>query len=78
MVAATDPARPRERRPSAFALGVSTLFALYLLLAALAVVQGRINHDEGGCLYAARRVLEGDLPYRDFACFQAPLLPADR
>ena len=75
MVAATDPAEPRERRPSAFALGVSALFALFLLLAAGAVVQGRINHDEGWYLYAAGRVLEGALPYRDFAYFQAPLLP---
>ncbi len=75
MVAATDSAEPRERRPSAFALGVSALFALYLLLAALAVVQGRINHDEGWYLYAAQRVLVGELPYRDFAYFQAPLLP---
>ena len=75
MVAAADPAEPRERRPSAFALGVSALFALFLLLAAGAVVQGRINHDEGWYLYAAGRVLEGALPYRDFAYFQAPLLP---
>jgi 4-amino-4-deoxy-L-arabinose transferase-like glycosyltransferase len=75
VVAPTDPAHPRARRPSAFALGVSALFALYLVLAVLAVVQGRINHDEGWYLYAAGRVLEGELPYRDFAYFQAPLLP---
>ncbi len=77
MVAHPDSADPRRPRPPRFASGVWALFALYLLLAALAVVQGRINHEEGWYLYAARRVLEGALPYRDFAYFPAPLLPAD-
>ncbi len=43
--------------------------SLYFLL------YGRTNHDEGWYLYAARLVLEGQLPYRDFPFYQAPLLP---
>lgn len=36
---------------------------------------GELNQDEGWYLYAARLVSEGQLPYRDFAFTQAPLLP---
>ncbi len=43
-------------------------------LAASFVTRGRINHDEGWALYAAQRLLEGELPYRDFPFYQAPLL----
>lgn len=36
---------------------------------------GRLNHDEGWYLYAARLVYEGQWLYRDFPFYQAPLLP---
>lgn len=39
------------------------------------LVLGELNQDEGWYLYAARLVSEGQLPYRDFAFTQAPLLP---
>jgi hypothetical protein len=58
-----------------FALAVVGLFAVYVAVALYFVWFGRINHDEGWYLYASRLVYEGSLPYRDFAYFQAPLLP---
>ena len=36
---------------------------------------GQINADEGWYLYASKLALEGELPYRDFAYTQMPLLP---
>lgn len=58
-----------------FALAVAALFVVYLVRALHLVHAGRVNQDEGWYLYAARLVYEGRLPYRDFAFFQAPLLP---
>jgi hypothetical protein len=49
--------------------------ALYLVLALVYVLAGRLNADEGWYLYAAQLVFEGDIPYRDFAYTQTPLLP---
>jgi hypothetical protein len=46
-----------------------------LLVALHFVRAGNLNQDEGWYLYAAGLVYEGLLPYRDFAFFQAPLLP---
>jgi hypothetical protein len=48
---------------------------LYALLSAVFVFRGRLNHDEGWYLYAARLVWRGDLPFRDFAFTQMPLMP---
>jgi len=36
---------------------------------------GNLNQDEGWYLYAARLVSQGQMPYRDFAFTQAPVLP---
>ena len=36
---------------------------------------GQVNADEGWYLYASKLALEGELPYRDFAYTQMPLLP---
>lgn len=59
-----------------------TQTALILLAAlgwiALAVANlffGELNQDEGWYLYAARLVSEGQLPFRDFAFTQGPMLP---
>ncbi len=49
-------------------LGMAALVLANLFL-------GNLNQDEGWYLYAARLVAQGQLPYRDFAFTQAPLLP---
>lgn len=49
--------------------------AVYALVALAYLVRGRINFDEGWYLYAARLVYGGEIPYRDFAYTQTPLLP---
>jgi hypothetical protein len=36
---------------------------------------GQVNSDEGWYLYASKLVFQGQLPYRDFAYTQMPLLP---
>ncbi|MEN8158822.1 MAG: hypothetical protein ABFS41_01980 [Myxococcota bacterium] len=58
-----------------FRVGVTALFLLYVAAAGTFAYGGRINQDEGWYLYAAGLVYDGWLPYRDFAFFQAPLLP---
>lgn len=44
-------------------------------LAAIAFWWAPLNQDEGWYLMAARRVSQGQMPYRDFAFTQAPLFP---
>jgi hypothetical protein len=51
------------------------VFALLAAAVILASIVGRPNADEGWYLHAGRRVLNGDLLYRDFAFTQAPVLP---
>ena len=63
----------RSRR--VFWLTSTALAVAYLALGADFVHFGHINHDEGWYLYASRLVYDGSLPYRDFAFFQAPVLP---
>ncbi|HEY8490506.1 MAG TPA: hypothetical protein VIO14_05895 [Dehalococcoidia bacterium] len=48
---------------------------LYLCLGLAYLVLGQPNADEGWYLYAGRLALRGELPYRDFAYTQMPLLP---
>ena len=55
-------------------LGIAALAALALTGANLAL--GDLNQDEGWYLYAARLVAEGQMPYRDFAFMQGPVMPA--
>jgi hypothetical protein len=47
----------------------------YLAVSLLYVFAGRIHVDEGAYLYAANRVMEGELPYRDFFFLQPPVYP---
>ena len=61
-------------KPHLTALWAAALL-LAILLAAANLFLGDLNQDEGWYLYAARMVAEGQLPYRDFAFTQAPLMP---
>ena len=49
--------------------------AAALVLGAAAVGLGGLNQDEGWYLYAANLVAEGQMPYRDFAFTQGPVMP---
>jgi 4-amino-4-deoxy-L-arabinose transferase-like glycosyltransferase len=53
----------------------ATVLLLYAIHAAHWVWHGYPNVDEGFYALASREVLEGRLPYRDFAYTQAPLFP---
>lgn len=48
---------------------------VFVILGLVFLVAGRANADEGWYLYAGRLVFEGEVPYRDFAYTQTPLLP---
>lgn len=48
---------------------------VFVILSLLYLILGRANADEGWYLYASRLVIRGQLPYRDFAYTQTPLLP---
>ena len=58
---------------------VGSLFLLTLVvgcaLLGANIILGDLNQDEGWYLYAARMVRGGEMPYRDFAYTQAPVLP---
>lgn len=47
----------------------------WFALAAANLLFGELNQDEGWYLYAARLVADGQLPFRDFAFTQGPMLP---
>lgn len=49
--------------------------ALYAIMSLVFLFFGRLNIDEGWYLYAGKLVYRGELPYRDFAFTQMPLLP---
>ncbi|MEO6567120.1 MAG: hypothetical protein ABIO94_00030 [Opitutaceae bacterium] len=49
--------------------------AVHLASAAFHIFFGALNVDEGFYSLAARSVMEGEIPYRDFAYAQTPLLP---
>lgn len=48
---------------------------LFVLNSLVFIMLGRANADEGWYLYASKLVYSGQLPYRDFAFTQTPLLP---
>lgn len=64
----------RDWRWGHFAL-LLAVAVCWLVLSALNLWMGELNQDEGWYLYAAKRITEGRLPYRDFAFTQPPLLP---
>ncbi len=55
-------------------LGLGAL-VLYVALAGCNLFWGDLNQDEGWYLYAAGLVRDGQVPYRDFAFTQGPVLP---
>ncbi|MCX7853816.1 MAG: hypothetical protein N2383_13695 [Caldilineales bacterium] len=66
--------RPWWQR-SAWQLAFTGAVVSFLVTAAFLFVYREVNLDEGWYLWAARLVYEGQIPYRDFAYPQAPLLP---
>lgn len=54
-----------------FVLAAGAALSLY----GFAIWFGNLNQDEGWYLYAARRVSEGAVPYRDFFFTQGPVMP---
>ncbi len=48
---------------------------LFLAVTATFFFLGRLNSDEGWYLYASKLVYSGEIPYKDFAYTQMPLLP---
>jgi hypothetical protein len=61
--------------PSLFRIACLALPLVHLFSAAFHVYCGAMNADEGFYAIAARSVMEGDLPYRDFGYTQLPLVP---
>ena len=48
---------------------------IYVTISIVFVLYGQLNADEGWYLYSSKLVYEGQLPYKDFAFTQTPLLP---
>jgi hypothetical protein len=55
--------------------GLLVVFGLYFLLAGYYLDRSAMNADEGFYAEAARSVMAGRVPYRDFGYTQMPLLP---
>ncbi len=51
------------------------LMGLYLIISGVYLIAGKIHLDEGAYVYAARAVVQGNVPYRDFFFLQPPLHP---
>ncbi len=51
------------------------MVASWAVLSGINVWMGELNQDEGWYLYAAKLTSEGQVPYRDFAFTQPPMLP---
>ena len=70
----TDVQTERAWRAGQFVL-LLAVAACWLALSALNIWMGELNQDEGWYLNAAKLMTMGQVPYRDFAFTQAPLLP---
>ncbi|HZP59220.1 MAG TPA: hypothetical protein VFB27_02770 [Opitutaceae bacterium] len=57
------------------ALMILAAVAVYLSVASTYVENGEVNADEGFYAYASYAAMHGQIPYRDFAFTQMPLLP---
>jgi 4-amino-4-deoxy-L-arabinose transferase-like glycosyltransferase len=69
--------REQVSRIRAHALDAALVATLAMLMAEsmFFVFFAYLNRDEGWYLLSGRLALQGELPYRDFPYFQAPLLP---
>ena len=56
-------------------IGVLTAVLVHLVVVVWLMHNGTLYDDEGWYLVAARKVAQGQVPYRDFAFFQAPWHP---
>jgi len=65
----------RAARYGLVALGFVVVFGTHLTLTSYYLDSSRMGADEGIYAIAARSAMEGQLPYRDFAYTQMPLLP---
>lgn len=64
------------KKPPVFAMVlICAIMAVYCLLAFHYINHGELNADEGFYALAAKKVMAGELPYRDFGYSQTPLLP---
>ncbi len=67
---------PVQGLGKAWLLGLALVaLLLWALLGGLNLYWADLNQDEGWYLYAADLVIAGEVPYRDFAFTQGPLLP---
>ena len=64
-----------EKRVGEVALVLLLVLGVYAWLARKYVLIGRLNADEGFYCLAAKKALAGQVPYRDFAYSQMPVLP---
>ena len=69
-----DEAPGRAWRWGHLLLAVAVI-ASWAALSGINVWMGELNQDEGWYLYAAKQMAEGQIPYRDFAFTQPPMLP---
>ena len=65
----------RISRIALICLGFAVVFGLHLGLFSYYLDHGRMSADEGFYAIAARKVMDGEIPYRDFSYTQMPLLP---
>ena len=54
---------------------VAATLLMWLLLAVGNIYWSDLNQDEGWYVYAADQIVDGHMPYRDFAFTQGPVLP---
>ena len=70
-----DPENIVQDRLILWRIGAAGGVVLYVAISIAFIFLGRPNADEGWYLLASKMVLQGQLPYRDFAFTQMPLLP---
>lgn len=56
-------------------LVIVVILVCYTSMAAKHIYSGKLNADEGFYALAAKKVMQGNVPYRDFAYSQLPVLP---
>lgn len=66
---------PAFRKSRALRIALVLAFGVHVASAAFHIFFGALNVDEGFYSLAARSVMQGQIPYRDFAYAQLPLLP---